>query len=163
MSQYVRDVTSGNFTVWQITKAIFINFYNLLMRHTGGEEFGAAVGKEIKTPAIALHYKQGDLVEVRTKAEIEPTIDAFGKNRGLRIDHEMLRHSGKRFRVLRKVDRIILETTGKMREIQNTVLLDQVQCEGLCRRACSRSSHPMWREAWLKKIDEPEGQQTTRS
>ena len=154
LSQYARDISSRSFTPWQVIKAIFINFFNMTMRYAGGEEFGAAVGKEIKTPVVDFNLKQGDLVEVKSKTEIQKTIDSAGKNRGLRIDYEMLRHAGKKFRVLRRVDRIILETTGKMREIKNTVLLDNGGCEGLCRRACARTSHPMWREAWLKRVDE---------
>jgi hypothetical protein len=153
-SQYVRDIASRSFTPWQVLKAIFINFYNMAMRYRGGEEFGAAVGKEIKTPVVDLNLKRGDLVEVKSRKEIEETLDTAGKNRGLRIDYEMLRHAGKRFQVLRRVDRIILETTGQMRGIKNTVLLDNGGCEGLCRRACARTSHPMWREAWLKPVDE---------
>lgn len=154
VTQYIRDVTSRSFTPWQVLKALCIHLYNTLMRRTGGSEFGAAIGKEVRTPSITLGLEQGELVEVRRKAEIVATIDSAGKNRGLSIDYEMLRHEGKRFRVLRRVDRIILETTGKMREIKNTVLLDNGACEGLCRRACARNSHPMWREAWLKRVEE---------
>jgi hypothetical protein len=115
------------------------------------------VGKHGKTPAIALNLQRGELVEVRSRKEIVATIDPAGKNRGLRIDYEMLRHTGKRFRVLRRVDRIILEVDGKEREIQHTVLLEGTECEGLCRRGCSRSSYPMWREAWLRRIPETDG------
>lgn len=152
---YIRDVTSRSFTPWQIVKAILIRAYNKLINRTGRHEFGAAIGHEPRTPEISLDLKQGELVEVRSKAEIIATIDHEGKNRGLRIDYEMLRHAGKRFRVLRRADRIILETTGKMREIKNTVILENCACEGLCRSACARNSHPMWREAWLKRVNEP--------
>ena len=162
MGQYVRDVTSGSFTLWQVTKAVFISLFNAILRRAGGGEFGDAAGKEIKTPAISLHLQQGDIVQVKTRKEIEATIDVEGKNRGLRIDYEMLRHAGKQFRVLRRVDRIILETNGKMRPIQNTVLLNNAACEGLCRRACARGSHPMWREAWLKRVAKSEDHENKR-
>ena len=155
IAQYLRDISSRSFTPLQVCKAIFINLYNKIMRVAGGSEFGAAIGKEGKTPSISLDLQVGELVQVKSKEEILETIDAGGKNRGLWIDYEMIRHAGERFRVLRRVDRIILETTGKMREIKNTVLLENAACEGLCRRACARSTHPMWREAWLKRVNEP--------
>jgi hypothetical protein len=150
--QYVRDVTSRNFTLWQVTKAIFFGVFNMIMRYTGGREFGASVGQLVKTPEVALNLQPGELVEVKSKNEILATIDPQGRNRGLSIDFEMIRHAGKRFRVLRRVDRIVLETTGTMREIRNTVLLEKTECEGLCRRGCTRSSYPMWREAWLRRV-----------
>jgi hypothetical protein len=152
--QYVRDFVSGNFTIAQILKAIYIALYNQVKGSKGGIEFGGATGNARTTPAIALNLQPGDLVEVKTRDEITPTIDARGRNRGLTIDFEMMRHAGHQFRVLRRVDRMILESNGTMKEIKNTVLLENVTCEGLCRRACARGSFPMWREAWLKRIEE---------
>ena len=151
--QWMRDVTSGNFTVLQVAKALYIMIYNKIKAMAGGTEFGGIVGSAVSTPVISLNLQPGDLVEVKTRDEIATTVDSMGRNKGLTIDHEMLRHAGRRFLVLRKVDRIILESNGKMREIQNTVLLKDVTCEGLCRKACSRASYPMWREAWLKKVE----------
>jgi hypothetical protein len=159
MRQYIRDITSRSFTPWQVLKALFISFYNTATRRTGGQEFGAVPGKDSKTPVISLNLQTGELVEVRSGEEIAATIDPAGKNRGLRIDYEMLRHVGRQFRVLRRIDRMILETTGKMREIKNTVLLDNGACEGLCRRGCARGSHPMWREAWLKRVADGQANQ----
>jgi hypothetical protein len=156
LRQYVRDYASGNFTLSQIAKALFIDMYNRVMRFTGGGEFGSEVGKGKSTPAISLNLQPGELVEVKTREEIAATLDTEGRNKGLHIDHEQLRHGGRRFRVLTRVDRIILETTGEMKEIRDTVILEGGACEGLCRRACSRNSYPMWREAWLKRVKEPE-------
>jgi len=151
--QYVRDIRSRSFTPWQVFKAIAINSYNMITRRTGGHEFGSIVGIQGKTPTMTLGLQRGEMVQIKSKEEIRATLDANAKNRGLQIDYELLRHAGKQFRVLRRVNRIILETTGKMKEIRNTVLLDNGGCEGLCRRACARTSHPMWREAWLKRVD----------
>ena len=156
--QYFRDIKSRTFSPWDVLRAFFFSLYNKVMRYAGQSEFGATVGKESRTPIVSLDLQRGELVEVKDKHEIGMTLDTSGKNRGLSIDYEMLRHTGKRFRVLRRVDRIILETTGKMREIKNTVILDRAPCEGLCRRACARNSYPMWREAWLKRVEEPAGQ-----
>jgi len=148
-----RDVTSGNFTAWQVIRALFVVVYNRISRIMGRREFGSVRGTLPKTPVIALNLKPGEIVEVKTKDDISSTINVYAQNRGLTIDYEMLRHSGRHFRVMQRVDRIILETTGKMREINNTVLLEGNVCEGVCRRVCSRASYPMWREAWLKRVN----------
>ncbi len=153
LKQYVRDVVSGNFTTLQVLRALFISTYNRISRVMGGREYGAATGDNSRTPVISLNLQPGEFVEIRSRDEISATIDKYGKNRGLFIDYEMLRHAGKQFRVLKRVDNIILETTGKMRNIENTVLLEGTACEGLCRRACARNSYPMWREAWLKRVE----------
>jgi hypothetical protein len=151
--QYVRDIRSGNFSLGDLVRAVFISLYNKIQRFSGGLEYGAAVGDRSKTPSTSLHLQPGDLVEVRAKEEILETLDSRGRNRGLQIDHEMLRFCGGRYRVLKRVERIILETTGKMRQIDDTVILDTVICSGLCRRACPKSSYPFWREGWLKKVE----------
>ena len=38
----------------------------------------------------------------------------------------------------------------------NTVLLQGAACTGLCNRGCARNGHPLWREAWLDRVDAPE-------
>jgi len=162
LRQYVRDVASGNFTTIQVLRALLVVVYNRAARSLGWREFGTLRGTLSKTPVVALNLQPGEFVEVKSRDEIASTINTYSQNRGLTIDYEMLRHSGRRFRVRRRVDRIILETTGKMREINNTVLLEGNVCEGVCRRACSRASFPMWREAWLKRVEDQASQVTAR-
>jgi hypothetical protein len=97
--------------------------------------------------------KQGDWVEVRSAKEILATLDAKGKLKGLTFTPEMIKFCGKRFRVYKKLDRIILEATGELRKIKSpTVLLDYVFCDGSAHGACDRSCFCFWRQEWLKKI-----------
>jgi len=154
LGQYVRDVTHNGFTALQVVQSLFIVVYNRIGRSLKWKDFGGAVGHLTRTPAVELNLQPGELVEVRSREEIEATLDGYAQNRGLRIEWEMLRHAGRRFRVLRRVERMILETNGSMREIRNTVLLEGAACEGVCKRVCARATHPMWREAWLKRVPE---------
>lgn len=158
LRQYIRDFLDKNYTLGEIMRYIYIYLFNKVSNKVGNPEYGQALGYTDTTPVISLNLQPGDLVEVKSWEEIIQTIDRRGKNRGLGIDHEMLQHCGKRFRVLLRVDRIILESTGKMKEIKNTVALMDVTCGGLCRRGCARNGCPMWREAWLKRVDEPRSQ-----
>jgi hypothetical protein len=113
------------------------------------------VGTQTKTPAIAIDLKPGERVRIKGKEEVRQTLDAIGKNRGLYFgNEETSRHCGKTYSVLTRIDRMILEDSGKMRAINNTVLLRGTECSGLCFGGCSRGGYPMWREAWLERTDE---------
>ncbi len=152
--QYRRDIRSRTLDVWDVVRVFFFMIYNKFARVAGLDEFGALGGNLQKTPVVSLALRAGEKVVVKSKNEIVATIDPGGRNRGLQISYEMIRHAGKEFEVLRRIDRMILERTGKMREIQNTVLLDGTACSGICVRGCARSSHPMWREAWVRRAAE---------
>ncbi len=152
---YLRDFRSRALRPHQLPKVLFMAVYNKLARTLGHADFGMLIGSQAKTPAIALGLKPGELVRVKTKAEIRQTLDAVGKNRGLYFgNEETSRHCGKTYRVLTRIDRMILEDSGKMRAINNTVLLRGAECSGLCFGGCARGGYPMWREAWLERIDE---------
>ena len=154
IGQYLRDIASGNFRALEVIRFIYIYLYNKVAYRTGRPEFGKLLGASDKTQKISLHLQPGELVEIRSKEEILKTLDRQGRNRGLHTDWEAVRHSGKQFRVLRRIDRIILETTGHMKEIQDTVILEGTECSGLLRRGCARGCYPFWREAWLKRVDQ---------
>jgi len=95
----------------------------------------------------------GEWVEVRSAKEILATLDRQGKLKGLRFTPEMVKFCGKRLRVYRKLDKIILEATGELRKIRTpTVLLEGVFCDGSAHGGCDRSCFCFWREAWLKRV-----------
>ena len=63
-----------------------------------------------KTPTGRLDLKPGELVRVKSKSEIETTLDAKGLNRGLSFDpEEMAPYCGGTFRVRSSVTKIIDE------------------------------------------------------
>jgi len=100
-----------------------------------------------------LGLQPGEVVEVRSVKEIFATLDKQGKLRGLRFTPEMVKFCGKRFRVYRKLDKIILEATGELRKIKvPTVLLEGVFCDGSAHSGCGRSCFCFWREAWLRRV-----------
>ena len=103
-----------------------------------------------------LHLMPGELVEVRSLKEIFATLDANRKLRGLRFTREMAKFCGKRFRVYKRLEKIILEATGELRPIRTpTVLLEGVFCDGKAHGGCDRSCFCFWREAWLKRASPP--------
>ncbi len=102
-----------------------------------------------------LGLRAGELVEVKSADEIRETLDSRGMNRGLFFMLEMWNFPGRRFRVLKRMDRLMVEATGTMRSIKNTVLLEGTTCDGTAHEGCEASCHHMWREVWLRRV--PDG------
>jgi len=101
----------------------------------------------------------GQLVEIRTKDEIMPTLGPDNRNRRMWFDSEMVPHCGARATVDRHVQRIIDESTGKMIKLGDCVVLDNVVCEGIYHRFCPRELDVYWRSAWLRPLDGTDGEQ----
>ena len=114
------------------------------------------VGTLKRTPVDNLALQPGELVEVKTLEEMQATLDRRGRNRGLICDLELGAFSGRKYRVLGRLDRMISESSGVMRKVEATVLLDGNLC--LCAWSvggCPRLEYAYWRELWLKRA-EPE-------
>lgn len=132
--------------VWRVLKAILRRLKPLI-----GMAPGHTVrGRLQKTESISLDLQPGDLIEVKSRKEIEDTLDVSGRNRGLLFDPPMLEYCGKRFRVANRLEKMILEETGRMIELKNTVVLENVTCQAW---GCPRANLHFWREIWLKKIE----------
>lgn len=100
-----------------------------------------------------LNLQAGELVEVRSMEEISATLDENKKFRGLLFMPEMKPFCGKKFRIFKKVEKIMLESTGELRKLRSpTVFLEGVHCDGKLHEGCDRSCFLFWREAWLKRV-----------
>ena len=162
--QYWRDVRSGNVTVRAAIRGLSIGVYNRfqtlyktcvpdLPLINGGRRYPHLEGRLTKTPSAHLHLRPGETVRIKSKAEIVSTLDTRNRNRGLSFDVEMLRFCGRTARVLRRVDRIIEEGTGKMKHIgSDCIILENVTCTGEYHQFCPRAIYPYWREIWLERV-----------
>jgi hypothetical protein len=112
----------------------------------------------LKTAQV-LNLRPGELVQVRSEEEIKATLNRNWKNRGLVFEQEMLRYCGKTYRVLGRVNHLIDEKSGRMIRLANDcVILDGCHCAGLdntARLFCPRSPYFYWREAWLRRVEDP--------
>ncbi len=100
--------------------------------------------------------RPGDVVEVKSPDEIFATLD------GDSIDEmpfmaEMLRHTGKRYTVARRVDKICdtVTDTGS-RRMRSTVYLDDLRCDGSAHGGCQAGCRLYWKEDWLRRVDAAE-------
>jgi len=101
----------------------------------------------------SLDLKPGEWVAVKSAEEILSTLDADLKHKGLSFDPEMLKFCRRRFRVYKRVNRIIVESTGRVREMRSpTVLLEGSVCNGHAHGGCDRSCFCFWREIWLRRV-----------
>jgi len=108
-----------------------------------------------KPSAEQLHLQPGDWVEVRSEKEIFATLDEHDKQNGLQFTKEMSKFCGSRFRVMKRVDQILIETTGELRAFKiPTLILEGVFCDGKYHGGCDRTCFFFWRETWLKKASE---------
>ena len=100
-----------------------------------------------------LHLRVGEIVEVRSQAEILATLDENGELDGLPFMPEMLAWCGRRLRVdklaLKLCDTI--ESTG-MHRIRDAVHLEMSRCDGQAHGGCQAGCRIYWKEAWLKRI-----------
>ena len=162
LKQYVLDVSSGNTGVLALIRSIAVGVFNEFqdasrrlprpLRIRGGRRYPFIVGKLRKTPHEALDLQPGELVRVKRKEEIVRTLDANNRNRGMSFDAEMLKYCGRQARVLRRVDRIIDEPTGRMMRLKNPcIILEDVICTSDYHRLCPRAIYPYWREIWLER------------
>lgn len=166
---YFKDLASGNVRmrdfVWYGLLAIFNAFTNRWLDRRVPHICGRA-GRT--TPTCEPKLRAGSVVQVRSKREIEDTLDANQRNRGLFFDVEMLPYSQQgTFRVQRRVERIINEKTGRMMRIPGSCLiLDNVTCSGnysQFRMFCPRGIYPYWRDIWLSDAAAEEGRPTQAS
>lgn len=163
--QYLADVRSGNVGAGTVVKGLSIEVFNAWQRFSarrlprwlrlfGGRSYpflqGTGDGSRLPVTGI----KPGDLVEVRPKKEIMATLDRNNMNRWMLFDVEMLPYCGRRFRVARRVGRIIDEATGEMIKLSDCLVLDGVVCQGRYHRFCQRAVTPYWREGWLRKVED---------
>lgn len=121
-------------------------------------EYPHVRGQLRRTPSQQLDLKPGEYVQVKTRNEILATLDVNNRNRGLLFDVEMVPYCGGTYRVLRRVERILDERTGKMLRLPNScIVLDGVFCQGCLSRTrlfCPRSIYPYWHEIWLRRPGE---------
>ena len=168
--QYVRDLTSRNLctglsdgsfgnralefvlSLFTLFRALIISLFNLVPRRIKGAAYPFVVGTLEKTPVETLNIQAGELVEVRSKEEIIATLDKHNRNRGMLFDGEMLPYCGGIYRVLRRVDHIVDERSGKMMYMKSPcIILDGAICRSDYHRLCPRAIYPYWRENWLKR------------
>lgn len=99
------------------------------------------------------HFQPRELVTVKSQGEIRETLNQAGCNRGLYFMPDMWKACGKKLEVERTVEKIIVDGTGEMRRLRNTVFLKDSHCECFNSMAgCPRNEFSYWRGTWLRPV-----------
>jgi hypothetical protein len=101
--------------------------------------------------------KPGDVVEVRSPAEILSTLDSEASIDGMPFMGEMLQYAGRRFTVTHRVEKICDTASGNppnSRRMYDTVLLDDLRCDGSAHGGCQAGCRIYWKESWLRRVDQ---------
>lgn len=151
---YLRELFSGNVGIGPFFTGIAIHLFNAVQRRCGGARFPLlSTSQSQKTPHAVKNLQPGELVRVKSKHEIEQTLDSQFKNRGLWFDEEMTRFCGGEYRVLARVTRQIDERSGKFLTFTTPCIsLEGVTATGEYREFAPLDERIYWREAWLERI-----------
>jgi hypothetical protein len=152
---YLRELVVGNVGPRRFLEGVAIALFNWIQRLRGGAGYPVLTpGASKPTPHEILNLQPGELVVVRTKREIEATLDDHRRNRGLFFDLDMLRYCGGQYRVLRRVERLIDERTGRMSEPRTPcIVLEGVVATGEYHAFRAQNEFILWREIWLRRAD----------
>jgi hypothetical protein len=180
--QHLFDVVTGNHSVGRVLKVLWLAMLRWSVDHVqrirfvrsvcwhfsermhrlltgrGSPSLFRTVAPCAKTPTGRLDLQAGEMVRIKSKIEIEATLDKTARNRGLSFDpEEMAPYCGGTYRVRSTVTRIVDEFTGKMRYMkQPCIILEGVVCNAdyaSCRLNCPRAFYSYWRELWLERIE----------
>src|SRR5215470_5695346 len=154
------EIRNGDLGILQALQLFSLYLWQKVLRRLGCDSW--LRGPHQRTPVQSLNLRPGELVRVKSQAQIVQTLDHRLSNRGLRICYEMMRCCGHEAEVRYRVDRLIDERTGVMREITDTVTLSSMRgCgslgeECLCHAEpgdCPRGELMYWREIWLERVN----------
>ena len=165
LGQYVTDVKTGNVSALASLKAFLVVLFNRLqgvskrvlprrLWFRDGLPWGFVKGRVVgRTPTEILDLHPGEMVRIKTKEQIEQTLNGSRFNRGMSFDEEMARYCGRIARVQARVTQCLDEKSGRMLTMKNPcIMLEDVVCAGACNGSCPRQFIPFWREVWLERV-----------
>ena len=165
LRHWVTDVKTGNAGTLASMQALLVALFNRLQNYSKrllprrlwfreGLPWGFVKGRVVgRTPTGHLDLQPGEMVRIKTKEQIEATLNEDRLNRGMGFDEEMARYCGRTARVQGRVTKCLDETTGRMLTMQSPcILLEDVVCLGVRHGSCPRQHLPFWREIWLERV-----------
>jgi len=101
--------------------------------------------------------KEGDLIRVRSLAEIQSTLDEKSRCHGCSFLWPMRQFCGREFRVAKRVRHFFDENRWRMVRCGSIALLEGVYCDGSFghpdTRGCDRLCFLFWRTEWLERVE----------
>jgi hypothetical protein len=148
----IDEIRSGNCGLLQMAQRIAIWLFWRIRRALLGA-YGKGANKT--TPAESLNLQPGELVEIKSMGSITATLNETAHNRGLWFSPDQRLLCGQQRRVVKRIEKLIVDGTGEMRQLRNTVYLEgsMCGCSHVAFGGCPRDEFVYWREAWLRRPD----------
>lgn len=95
----------------------------------------------------------GDWVRVRSREEIQATLNTWKELKGCAFLEEMWQYCDTKQQVLQPLRRFLDERDYRVKKASGIILLKDVLCHGTpVFGQCDRCCHLFWREEWLERI-----------
>lgn len=144
------EVRVGNCSFFEMAQRIAVWLFWKIRQALLGKY---ARGANKSTPMQSLSLQPGEVVEVKSLEGIVETLNHTAHNRGLCFTPDMHLLCGDQRRVEKRLDKIIVDGTGEMRQMRNTVYLEDAYCgcSHVAFGGCPRREYSYWREIWLRR------------
>lgn len=151
VGHYWRDLVGGNIRLIPLLMEISIRVFNGTQWRLGRTMWPVfQPGRSESSPHQDLGLQPGQIVRVRSKHEIEPTLNRRFRNRGLEFGKDQLFYSGGSYRVVARINQIVHEGTGEMLRFE----IPSILLEGVNEIGGSilnpQNQFYFWREIWLE-------------
>ena len=145
------DIRAGNCGLLEMSKRIAGWLYWKTRKRFLGVY---ARGSQKSTPAASLDLRPGEWIQIKPVSNIVETLNERGYNRGLLFTPAMGRSCGEKHQVKRKLEKIIVDGTGEMRQMHDTAFLEGSMCGCSCVAfgGCPRGEFAYWRDIWLQRV-----------
>jgi hypothetical protein len=125
---------------------------NIVRRIVRSEPAGEAAARATEI-AKANPLARGDRVRVKSREEIQRTLDDWNELRGCGFMEEMWKYCGTEQVVFKRIENFLDERDYRVKKVRNIVILDGLLCEGTVDFGpCDRSCFFFWRDEWLEKL-----------
>jgi hypothetical protein len=122
---------------------------NWLFRATYAQNETSALAAQ----KVAGALQPGDLVRVRSREQIQATLDHWNYLKGTAFMEEMWQYCGTQQRIYKRVEKFLDERDYRVKKVRGMVFLEGNICQGTIDFGpCDRSCFFFWREEWLEKI-----------
>lgn len=119
------------------------------MKSRRGKEGKAAFKDE-----PVLNLEKGEIVKVRSRREIEQTLDENNQFQGVEFMETMWQFCDGTYEVMKRLERILDPWENRLRKCRNMVILKGLFCHGdpAHNLDCDRTCLYYWKEAWLERV-----------
>ena len=100
-----------------------------------------------------LNLKPGEIVKVRSRNEIQQTLNENHQFERVDFMEGMWQYCGQKFKIFKRVEKIYDPYKDRYRKCRDLVILEGLFCHGSVKTPeCDRTCLYYWKEAWLERI-----------